>query len=210
MKKELFRNPKYSNLTSFLQSTSQIIIDDEIINRYGNMINTSQIDMVKEIFKIIEETYIFNSEKAPKFSRTNKEIIRSNILTGCADYAIIFATILRSNNIPTIILQAAHIDWIKTVNNKEKEPIHGHNFLEIFINNKWYLLDPTRGFLYLDYDKNNFNLPGNYYVFAKSLDLWETGSIDEAHNSIVMRETFKDFDLNNIKSVNYKLIDLRK
>ena len=149
--------------------------------------------------------------KIKKFTRTSEEIVTSKIWSGCSDVGTVFATILRANNIPTIYLQGANIDWVNdlVLKNDKKNSVRGHIFLEIFLNDEWLLFDPTNGYIYPNYDFNNLSLPQKCYAFSKSLNGHEVGAINLDKNNEIMTNLFKKFDIKKYKNPNYKEIDLR-
>lgn len=205
---DFFKNPNYRNKHLFIEESKQIIFNSQI-KEYCNDINDNKdISTLSQIFKKIKKD--FKNGKAPKFERTSEEIFKSKILSGCSDYGIIFATVLRIKQIPTIYVQSAHIDWIEDLffDREEKDSVKGHIFLEVFIKNKWYLLDSTAGTLYLNYKKRNFSLPKGYYVFSKSLDGWEVRCNSLINNNEIMKNIFKDFNLKKYKAPNYKKINI--
>jgi len=138
--------------------------------------------------------------------------MKSGVLSGCNDYGLVTLTILRSLGFPTVFVQSARLDWIKEVINKNENSrrVRGHIFLEVKVEGKWLLFDSTAGIIYLKYDKNNFSLPKEYYVFSKSLDGWETGCINLCENNKIMLNLFKDFKLSKYQSPIYDKISLKE
>jgi hypothetical protein len=145
-----------------------------------------------------------------KFGCTVDEILKRNTLTGCTDYGLVFAALCRAKGIPTVFLQTARIDWIKDLReqNNNSGMIRGHILVEVYIDNQWYLIDSTAGKLYLKYDRNNFSLDDGYYVFAKSLEVFDMGTKVEMDNSNRMKDIFKDFDMALYNQPFYTYINL--
>lgn len=52
-----------------------------------------------------------------------------------------------------------------------------------------------------DYDNRDFNL-GQYYVFAKSTDIFETGITNIKDNNQIIKNLFADFDLRKFHQAN--------
>ena len=86
--------------------------------------------------------------------------------------------------------------------------IRGHILVEIFVDGEWYLVDSTAGKLFLAYDKNNPSLPDGYYVFAKSIEVWDSGVLNERENSRAMCSLFADSDPALYSNPKYDYIDL--
>ena len=181
----------------------------EFINKVDKI---NDIDDIKRAYQIFITTFHHDKDnQVPKFSRTVEEIVSSKIWSGCSDVGTVFATLLRANNIPTVYVQTGNIDWIKELLNDtdKKNSIIGHIFLESYINNKWYLVDPTNGYIYYDYNYSNLSLPNGYYVFSKSLNGHEVGCDSLQNNSKVMFDHFKNFDLSKYQNPNYQVISLK-
>lgn len=99
--------------------------------------------------------------------RTADGIIKSGFSTGCADDALVFIALTRGGGIPAKYVEAIETEWLE----KGGKKIAGHVFAEVFVNNKWYLVDPARREISVKPipDKNR------YMVFAKGLDSWDIG-----------------------------------
>lgn len=86
--------------------------------------------------KFGDDEYIENH----KFQHTAKELWQSQKMTGCTDYALLFATFARQIGIPTTILHTAQDDWfLKFRQNGEAKHHMGHFFVNAFmvINGFW-------------------------------------------------------------------------
>ena len=85
----------------------------------------------------------------------------------------------------------------------------GHVFLEIFLNNKWYLYDPTFHLLYLNYDYNNSSLPRNYFAFAKALNSHDLGVFNTKNERNLAIGCLLSFDISKYKGPKYSYFDTR-
>ena len=101
-----------------------------------------------------------------RFSRTAEEIYKSGKITGCTDYAYLFACMARQMGIPTTILQTSQKEWAnKFINGFGDTKIHsGHFFCECFINGRWVLVDPTIGIVTKQYDSGKTLIHLSYKV----------------------------------------------
>ena len=135
-----------------------------------------------------------------KFNKTASEILE-NGYTGCSDFALLFETIAREKQIPTIHVQTAKKIYVQRLQEGEATVTEGHHFCECFINGKWILVDPINERILLDYDKNDFNI-GKYYVFSKSTDIFETGIRCIKENNHKIEELFSDFDMKKFHPAN--------
>jgi hypothetical protein len=169
--------------------------------------DNKDLTTIKEIYHWMRKNLAgYSQDDINKFSRTVNDILESGVLTGCTDYGLIFSTFTRLKGIPTVLINSAHTEWIKDLqmNLSGQNAVRGHAFVEIYISGKWILVDSTTGVVYLDYDPNNFSLPLNYYVFSKSVEVWDAGIRHESHNSAVQKYLFRDFDLTKYSFPQYK------
>jgi len=76
--------------------------------------------------------------------------------------------------------------------------IEGHFFVEVFLSdNKWYLVDSSNGTLFLNYDPNNFSISSggrDYYIYAKSIEVIDSGITDDRDIGPIQIRCFKEFD----------------
>lgn len=209
----------FNNNSTFIDRTN---LDYFLMNHGQNTIGPSLEQIISEVGKIetisdiarlllyIRRNFQQDKEhKIKKFVRTSEEIAESKIWSGCSDMGTLVAPILRENGIPTVYLQSARLDWINDLleNNNQKSLVRGHIFLEVLINDEWILLDPTMGCFYTNYNYRNLSLPGNYYVFSKSLNGHEVGCDSLSNNNKIMTALFQDFDINSYQDPNYVKID---
>jgi hypothetical protein len=207
--KDFFTNPDYSDPSIFLQSGTQTEITDSIENLAGNVNASNDLDILKQIYDAVCSVgTIDNAEE--KFTRTVAEIVNEG-LTGCTDYALVFASIARYKGIPSIVVDSGRMDWVSEYNTNTGNPrnIRGHAFVECYINNTWYLVDSTAGKVYKDYSKDNFCLPQGYYVHAKCTDLFETGVNNTDIQIDSMKYLYSGFDYTKYVEPNYNFYDLR-
>jgi len=202
----------YDDKKSLLTNNGQNKIGPSMQEFINSVDKIYDINDIKRAYQIFMTTFHHDKDnQVPKFSRTVEEIVSSKIWSGCSDVGTVFATLLRANNIPTVYVQTGNIDWIKELLNDtdKKNFIIGHIFLESYINNKWYLVDPTNGYIYDDYNHSNLSLPNGYYAFSKSLNGHEVGCDSLQNNSKAMFDHFKNFDLSKYQNPNYQVISLK-
>lgn len=90
---------------------------------------------------------------------------------GCADYAVVYATLARAVGIPTVLVKTMDADWIRRFRAGPEPAVwSGHVFLEVWDGARWRLLDPEAQVLYDDYDPDARILPGERYAYDKGLD----------------------------------------
>ncbi|MDD3371007.1 MAG: transglutaminase domain-containing protein, partial [Alphaproteobacteria bacterium] len=110
-----------------------------------------------------------------KHTNTASQILSAVRVSGCTDCAIAFATLARAKGIPALVVDSARKEWID--GGVSRENGEGHFFVEVYIGDRWHLVDPVRGLLYRNdgtpkgYNPENWNLPGGYLAFAKALSV---------------------------------------
>ncbi|MHC4890794.1 MAG: transglutaminase-like domain-containing protein [Planctomycetota bacterium] len=106
--------------------------------------------------------------------RNFDQIIDEGTLGGCADHSIVFGALSRSCGIPTVWVKTMDYDWIRDF--KRQGPIgtwRGHVFLEVYIRDRWVLLDAQGMILYEDYDRTSHLFPGGRYAYDKGPNPYE-------------------------------------
>ena len=90
---------------------------------------------------------------------------------GCADYAVVFASLTRACGIPTVFVKTLDVAWIYNYRlSGIEDSWSGHVFLEVFVDGHWKLLDPEACILYDDYNPTSRILPGLRYAYDKGSD----------------------------------------
>jgi len=106
--------------------------------------------------------------------RNFDQILAERMLGGCADHSIVFGALSRACGIPTVWVKTMDYDWIRDF--KRHGPIgswRGHVFLEVYVPDRWVLLDAQAMVLYDDYDRNSHFFPGGRYAYDKGADPYE-------------------------------------
>jgi len=200
-----FHNTSYADPTRFLANGPQT--KSETAKEIAKTINDNKdLTTMMEIYDYTT-THLSHGD-GPKFSRTTEEIFASGTVSGCTEWGLAFISIAREKGIPAVFVQTARMDWIHDVVRKQDDMIYGHIFVEVFIDDIWYLIDSTSGRMYLDYDANNFSLNNGYYVFAKSVEVYDTGIEDDEGNSMNMRDLFIHFNEDAYEDPRYQYVDL--
>ncbi|HHX11165.1 MAG TPA: transglutaminase domain-containing protein [Firmicutes bacterium] len=205
-----FKDVDRSDPNAFLQTGDQTKITPAIRHVANGFNSKKDVSTLQEIFQWMRSN--LRGGEGEKFARTADEIISSRIATGCTDYGLAFASLARAKRIPTVFVQSAKIDWIELLVHGAEgahHAIHGHIYVEVYIDGKPYLVDSTTGKMFLGYNPNNLSLPDGYYAFAKSIEVWDSGVANESENSEAMQRLFRRFDLLLYQDPQYDYIDLR-
>ena len=127
-------------------------------------------------------------------------LVRDGNYGGCADYSVVFGSLARACGIPTVWVKTLDAEWIRDYKTLGKEGHwNGHVFLEIYIHNRWMLLDDTAMALYEDYDPKMHILPGDRYAYDKGGDPFDV--VLSSRWELWKKQTrahFRYFDLSNL------------
>ena len=134
-----------------------------------------------------------------RFSRTAQEIWKSKQLTGCTDYATVFACFARQLGIPTTMLHSVSNNWLNKyrTNTLDDPRMHkGHTFCECYYKGNWILVDPTFHEVIKKYDLLKSNLHDEvdgdqtFYAYKREIDLGKplsTGEFNEREEKSLKR-----------------------
>jgi len=158
-------------MNRYLLGKNQISITPTI-NRISKSFKSEGLFLVMDILKWIHTNLKFNNDNIYKSKvfrkRTADQIIRSRLVTGCTDYALVFIALARAKGIPTKYVETISKEWIKK---PDINDIKGHVFAEVYMNKKWYIIDPEAGAIRHSYGKK-------YKLVEKGLDSWDVGIKD--------------------------------
>lgn len=207
---EIINKINRNDIDSLLENYGQSEMSNIMIEFANKIPDIKTIKDLKVLDKLFYE-YFSTDKHTKKFECTASEIFKRKTVSGCSDIGLAIAPILRYKKIPTVYIESANIEWIKNLqeDNENKELMRGHIFLEIYLNNKWYLYDPTFHYIYDDYDYNNLSLPRGYYVFAKAMNSFDIGVHSVKDEKKIASKLLEDFDINRYNNPNYKKYDLR-
>ena len=125
---------------------------------------------------------------------TARELLQSKSLSGCHDFALVFAAVARALGYPAVLADTAGLDWLKTAATGAKGRYIGHVFVEVFVDGRWILVDATNGpYVATGYDPGNPVIPlgKGYYAMRKGADTWGYGINSNQQLQQLMDETAK-------------------
>ena len=165
----------------FLKEGEQTKIAENI-SKISSEFTEAGFDLIIQITKWIHKNLKSNQDKQLKTEefrkRTAEQIIKDGFTTGCTDVALVFISLARAKKIPTKYVEAIRRKWIE---NGGEEFIEGHVFAEVYINNRWHIIDPTEACLKFWYDR--------WLIFAEGLDSWDIW----IHDFSELKQKFLDF-----------------
>lgn len=102
--------------------------------------------------------------------RTAETVWTSGWASGCHDFAVVAAALLRRLGRPVVFVETVHDSFLRGQSH------HGHVFLEVLEpSGGWVLYDPTNSRIWNDYEPGSDLLPGGYHVMGRYGDPWEAG-----------------------------------
>lgn len=202
-----FTNPDYAHPKKYLRQDAQTEITPFIQEIAQTIGDEKSVQTLADICAAIHRLAPYKRPpKAPLFVTAADEIFKRGYATGCTNYAITFATLARAKDIPAIVVDSAHMDWVE--NGASLEFVSGHFFCEVFLKNKWRLIDPTSCVYYPDYNPDNPCLPGRYYAFAKGLSVIDVGIPNDAAHNPAQQSAFLNRKI-DYQDPKYDVFDLR-
>ena len=189
----------YSNPQAYLFLNENFGSRDLIMQAAKTIKGSTPEEKLLAIHRWIESRFTY---KADYFSewRTFDQMLVDGAYGGCATYSVLFGSLTRACGIPTVWVKALDADWIREFRTKGTEGNwNGHVFLEIFIHDRWMLLDDTQLVLYENYDPKMRILPGNRYAYDKGGDPYEL--VLSARWELwkkQVRANFSNFDLSKL------------
>ncbi len=112
------------------------------------------------------------------FSTTADEIMGRARIGGCSDSALVMTTLFRASGIPSRMVVTANVDWMHRFKHDRMSLTTGHCFIEVFLEDRWFLFDPTFRWLYSEYseyDPDRTDYPHGEVLCSKGRDFWDMG-----------------------------------
>lgn len=145
------------------------------------------------------------------------QLLAERRLGGCHDYGLVYTAVVRELGYPAVMLHANSIAWMESFQAGGGELHVGHIFVEIYLEDRWILVDPTNGW-YADegYDPTNPVIPlkgrvagskdeyYGFYVESKGLDIWDFGVHSKEDTHQAMEEVALRVDLDTIVYPTYE------
>ncbi|MGO9108668.1 MAG: transglutaminase-like domain-containing protein [Thermoguttaceae bacterium] len=163
----------YSHPAVYLPLNAHIGSKDHILKVAAKIRGRTPEEKLVSIYHWIDSNLVYKAD-APNEWRDFDGLLRGGNYGGCADYSVVFGALARACGIPTVWVKTLDADWIREFRTRGKEGNwSGHVFLEIFLHDRWVLLDDTQLVLYEDYDPKMRILPGNRYAYGKGGDPYD-------------------------------------
>ncbi len=192
----------YANPKAYLKSGTQSFLSEENFKAAakGIKMTPEEAGTIKGIGKIFfwirenfEPTQEFQGDQIGK--STANELMKSRLMSGCHDWGLMLATLLRRFKYPAVMVDAAGVQWAQAYAAKETNNFSGHVFVEVAVGGKWILVDSTNARYVKNYQPYNQGIPIDvadqtlFFVLHKGLDPADYGITDKTD----LHESMKKF-----------------
>ena len=175
----------YSNPELYLTSGSQSSLNQQYFSEINKQIRIGGND-IENAGKIFgwKQGYFKTYSAGGKFigKVTVNQIMGGKALSGCHDHGLVLVSVLRKYGFPAIMVDTAGIQWAFDYSEGKREGFRGHVFVEVYVKDKWILINSTSGRYVENYDPCNSVIPmtdsaesRGYYALFKGLDPEEYG-----------------------------------
>lgn len=160
----------YTNPARYLSWPDSLGDRDAIVAQASALKAESDLKTIRNILNWMEHQLKYEAKRAYAW-RNCDDVLREKTYGGCADQGIVCGVLLKGAGIPAVWVKTMDVDWIWDL--KKGRPFKawsGHVFLEVWVDNKWMLLNPGGKLLYQDYRPQARILPGNRFAYDKGND----------------------------------------
>ncbi|MBI5030479.1 MAG: transglutaminase domain-containing protein [Chloroflexi bacterium] len=145
---------------------------------------------------------------------TTDQLLTERRLSGCHDWALVYASLVRELGYPAVLVDAAGVSWAKRFRAGQKGSYLGHVFVEVFVAGKWVLIDSTNNwYVEVGYDPTHAFIPikmgdetEGMFVMRKAVDTWGYGIHSNAELMRLMEQSANALKLETIKFPPYHFL----
>jgi hypothetical protein len=160
----------YSTPEKYLEIVDSLGTRDKIISRALELKGKSDLVTIRNVISWMDRNFKYDADRAYAW-RNFDDAVKEKTYGGCADQGIVCGVLLKGAGIPTIWVKTMDVSWIWDFKKGRKfESWSGHVFLEVYVDEKWMLLDPGAKLIYQDYSPKARILPGNRFAYHKGND----------------------------------------
>lgn len=184
--------PLTEEVAVWLDGGEQSKITDRIMRVAEKIKGSCRRERLYKAMQVVWRYFTYDGWlSAVKFERTADELYKSRKLGGCSDFALVEIVLFRTVGIPAKMVITANVDWMVQYQMGSYYPMEGHSFIEVFLEDKWYLVDSTYRWLYSGYDPKRPSYPHGEYFLMRGKDFWDMG----LRNADDMKRLFEAFAL---------------
>ncbi|MEN8156365.1 MAG: transglutaminase domain-containing protein [Bacteroidota bacterium] len=185
----------YSDTARYLVPGEESDLNDLYLEEIRTAIGTpdNNIAAILTVCHWVNQNFTFqNAGGAMMGKNTVDELYEIKTFYGCHSLALIISSILREFGFPAIMIETADVQWGYDFYDGTTQNFAGHVMSEIYVENRWILLDNNCTYVE-EYDPVDPFIPvmnhptDAYFVFAKGIDIWDYSGKDDSftHNNLV-------------------------
>ena len=178
----------YNDRSKYLIPGEESNLDDIYLEEIRAAVGTpeDEIEDVLQVCEWINRYFTFEDAGGAMAGKsTVDELYASRKFYGCHSLALIISSVLREFGFPAIMIETADVQWGYNYHAGTTQNFTGHVMSEIYVEDKWILLD-NNGTYIEEYDCTNpfiskmYRTNTGYFVFAKGVDIWDYSGKDES------------------------------
>ena len=147
---------------------------------------------------------------------TTDQLLEERRLGGCNDHGLVFVAVARELGYPAVMVFTNSVAWMELYQAGEAQQYVGHVFVEVYIDNRWVLIDSTNGWYVGDgYDPTDPVIPlqgsiagsseevYGFYVTHKGFDQWDVGVRSRDDRYALMEDVANQIPVESIEYPSY-------
>ena len=177
---------EYDEPDKYLIPGEQSDLDSTFLEEIRVIIGTPEesIAGIKTVCHWFNQNFTFSNAGGSMIGKkTVNELYDSKTFYGCHSAALVISSVLRKFGFPTFLIETASIFWAFEYNKGTAQGFVGHVMTEVYVSDKWILLDNNCTYVE-DYDYMNPFISTmaeqGLFAYAKGIDSWDYGVYDES------------------------------
>lgn len=187
--------PLTDEVSEWLKPGKQSAVTPAIADAVAGISGLNRRERLYKALDYFENNFKYDNWYNDKaFTRTADLLFRERLLGGCSDYALVKVTLFRALGIPAKLVLTANVDWMLAYQKNELLISTGHVFIEVFLEDRWFLVDSVYRLIFTDYDPRISCYPRREYFCARGRDYWEIDITDIAKIDNILRQKALSFN----------------
>ena len=181
----------YDNPEKYLISGEQSDLDNIYLEEIKSCIGTPEqsIAGIKLVCDWFNQNFTFSNAGGSMIAqKTVDELYETKTFYGCHSAALVISSVLREFGFPAVMIETASIKWAYEYNDRAAQGVAGHVMTEVFVSDKWILLDNNGTYVevydftnpFISMDNDFFYYNDGLFTYAKGVDIWDYGVRDES------------------------------
>lgn len=176
----------YTDLDKYLIPGEESDLDDIYLEQVRRAVGTpfESLDDILRVCHWVNQNFKFeNAGGTMAGKNTINELYEIKTFYGCHSLALIISSIIRELGFPAIMIETFDVNWAYNYNAGTVNYFSGHVMSEIYIDDRWILLDNNCYYVeeynHSDPFISTSGTPAKgYFVFAKGTDIWDYNEKD--------------------------------